>query len=237
MSETLRLFCLPYAGGSSRVFRDWGRSLPGFVDVVPLELPGRGSRFGDPLVDRLDPLLDDLLRTVLPRLDAPYAFFGHSLGAMLGYELARRLEREHPPQAMFVSAARAPHVPVETQITYDLPDEEFRRRLGDLEGTPREIVENDELMDLFLPVLRADFTVADTYVHEDRPPLACPLTAFGGLEDGEVSLNALHAWRRYTTGAFSVRILPGNHFFVDTARDALLHKLGEELTAHRPAAA
>lgn len=227
----MRLFCLPYAGGSARVFADWQADVPQWLEVVPLELPGRGTRFGEAPHTRLEFLLDDLHRDVAPRLDEPFAVFGHSLGAMLGYELVRMLAREgRQAEHLFVSGAGAPHIPTR-KPAYHLSDDDFRRHLRDLGGTPPEVVESDELMDLLLPVLRADFTIADTYVPLPGEGVDCPVTAFCGDADEEAPPRDVMAWRRYARAGFNLRMLPGGHFFLDSARHDLLTTLATSLRA------
>lgn len=236
----LRLFCLPYAGGSAvRIYQDWEQSLPGFVEVVCVELPGRGARFGELPYTHPEPLINELLRAILPRLDLPFAIFGHSLGGMLGFEIARRLEHDHasPPRWLFVSAFEAPDLPREPDLDHLLPDAAFRARIRELNGTPQEVLEDEGLMQLLYPVLRADFAVADAYSWRPGPPLGCPLTVFGGVDDAEVPPSTLEGWRRQTTGPFALRLLPGDHFFLHTAHDLLLDRLAADLSASRRAPA
>lgn len=232
--ERLRLFCLPYAGGSAlRVYHGWTRLLPGHLEPWPLELPGRGSRMAETPCTSVDSLVDDLLHTVLPALDGPFALFGHSLGGLLAFELARRLEHVHglPPRHLLVSGIEAPGTPGEGDRDHLLPDEEFRARLHELAGTPKEVIEDDDLMELLIPVLRADFTAADTYrLGSPWLRLSCPLTALGGLDDPEAPPHTLRAWQHRTTGPFRLRLLPGNHFFLHSEQslliDAVLDALG-----------
>jgi surfactin synthase thioesterase subunit len=218
----LRLFCLPYAGGSARMFVDWAKDLPAWIEPVPLELPGRGFRFDEPASDDLAAVVAGLRARVRPKLDRPYAVFGHSLGALLGYELILALQQEGRPAAhFFPSGAGAPHLPTRNPAPR-FDDEQLRSHIAELGGTPPELVANDELMELLLPVLRADFTLADTY----RPPpgaaLDCPTTAFCGDEDDEAPPVDMLPWRRHVRAPFTVRLLRGSHFFLDSARRDLL---------------
>lgn len=230
MSRVVRLFCLPYAGGSARIYRDWQRLLPDWIDVVPVELPGRGYRFGEPVHEDLDGLVADVRGTVAPKLDRPFAVFGHSLGAMLGFELVRELAREgERPVHFYPAGASAPHLPARNPAP-QFSAAAMRAHLSGLGGTPRELVDNDELMDLMMPVLRADFTIADTYRRPADVTLDCPTTAFCGVDDGEAPPADVIAWRRHVRAAFAVRFLPGGHFFVNTARAELLARLTESLT-------
>lgn len=228
----IRLFCLPYAGGSAAVFAAWAAALPGWVDVVPLELPGRGLRANETPLREMSALVDALAEAAAPLLDLPYAVFGHSMGASIAIELARATPCE--PVHAFVSAARAPHVhrrALHTLSQAELLDEV--RRMG---GMPEEVLASDELVRRFVPLLRADFELVDTRARgpKGRPLAQTPITAFGGLEDlDDVSTDDLTAWRDYSRAAFDVHMFPGGHFFVDTARRELLHEVGRRLASWR----
>jgi len=228
---SMRLFCLPYAGGSARVFAGWADGLPAAVEVCPLELPGRGLRFHEEPADRLEPVVADLIGAVLSRAELPFAVLGYSYGALLGFELARRLERYHGLRAehLVVAAMRAPTWPRPEDPVSALSDAQFRRRLAVLGGTPPEVLANDALMEIMIPILRADFTVVDTYRYQGAAPLTCPVTTFGGLDDDTVPCAALDAWRHCTTGPFARHTLPGGHFLLRTAQDELLARLGAAL--------
>ena len=234
----LRLFCLPYAGGSAAgVYRDWRRALPAGIDVVPVELPGRGTRLGELPYTRVESLLTDVLRAVLPRLDLPFALFGHSLGAILAFEAARRLEHAHDarPERLLVSGYEAPDLDRAPERDHLLPDEQFRERIRRLGGTPPEVLADTGLMDLLLPVLRADLAAAAGYAFRPGAPLSCPVTVFGGLDDPEARPSRLEGWRRQTTGPCAIRLLPGDHFFLHSAADALLPRVAADLAgAGRP---
>ena len=182
----LRLFCFPHAGGGALTYRMWPEALPADVEVCAVQLPGRDGRIEDPAIDNLDALVDALVPELLPLLDRPFALFGHSMGAMISFEVARRLRARQlaVPQRMFVSGRRAPQLPPEDERrTFDLPKDEFVEELGRLNGTPREVLEHPELLELLLPILRADFSVCQTYVYAPGEPLDVPITVLGGLED------------------------------------------------------
>ena len=220
----VRMFCFPYAGGSARIFNGWGRSLPAGVEVCPVELPGRGTRFGDPLRDRLDPLVEDLLPSVLARADAPIVLFGHSLGALVAFELGRRLASRHRvvPRHLIVSALRAPHLPPEGVPEHTLPEPEFRARLREFDGTPEEVLADEALMEVVGPILRADLAIPATYEHPPGARVTWPITAFAGLEDTEAPPDDVGAWQEETTGEFALHVLPDGHFFVHSQEGALL---------------
>lgn len=227
----LRLFCFPYAGGRAAVYRQWAGRLPAGVEVCLAHLPGRDTRLREPPYTDLMRLVETLGRAIAPHLDRPFAFFGHSMGAMISFELARLLRREgrQSPAALFLSGRQAPQLPVTERRSFDLPDEEFKEKLLELNGTPREVLEHPELMELMMPLLRADFSVVETYEYEPGPPLDCPILAFGGTEDPSVSQEQVEGWRAQTTSLFRLWMIPGDHFFLNSAADLLLQRLSREL--------
>lgn len=240
MTRTL-LFCLPYAGGSAmRVYGRWHRDLPDNIEVVPVEFPGRGARIAEAPLTTVDAIALDVLGPLLDRIDRPYALFGHSLGATVAFELARRLEHLHgrPATHLFVSGHRAPQLPppVDGQYDYTLPDAEFRARLRELAGTPEEVLAHDELLDLVIPILRADFEAADTYRWRPGPRLSCPLTVYGGADDPEAPPDSLPPWSALTSGPSEVRVLPGQHFFLHEQQATLLKGLAADLEPAAPRA-
>ena len=227
----LRLFCFPYAGGSSLIFRTWSHSLPTTVEVCPIELPGRGTQMKLPAFTQLQPLVQALAPVLIPHLDKPFAFFGHSMGALVCFELARLLRKEYGiiPTHLFVSARLAPQIANLKPPVHVLPDFEFKEELRRLNGTPEAVLQNAELMELLVPILRADFAVLETYVYSAEPPLNCPISAYGGLEDQEVSYDELEAWQNQTNAAFSLEMFTGNHFFLHSAQSLLLESLAQKI--------
>ncbi len=230
----LRLFCFPYAGGAALIFRTWPDSLRMAFEVCPVELPGRGKRITSAPFTRLQLLVQAIAIALLPYLDKPFAFFGHSMGGLVSFELARLLHKKYgkSPVHLFVSGCRAPQVPDPDPPIHDLPEPEFLEELRRLNGTPEAVLENTELMQMLLPALRADFAVIETYAYTPEPPLDCPITAFGGLQDREVSCDDLKAWIEQTNAAFSLHMLPGDHFFLQSAHALLLQSLSQELYAY-----
>lgn len=230
---SLRLFSFPYAGGSTLIFRKWPEALPANVEMCSIELPGRGSRLREPAFATMAPLVEAIAQAISPYLDKPFAFFGHSMGAIISYELSRYLRRRQQviPVHLFISGRRAPQIPDEEPPTYNLPEPEFIDELRRLNGTPREILQHPELMQLIMPQLRADFAVCQTYIYTPEAPLDCPISVFGGVKDHPVTRTNLEAWREQTTASFSLRMFPGDHFFLQTAAQTLLRILAEELSA------
>lgn len=227
----LRLFCFPYAGGSSLIYRDWPEQLPSTVEICLAQLPGRGVRIKDPAFTRLMAMVEEIGKAILPYLDKPFAFMGHSMGAMIGFELARSLRREHrlKPVCLFITGRRAPQCPNKDRITHALPDAELLEELRRLNGTPKEVLDHPELMELMLPLLRADFAVVETYLYSPEPPLDCPISVIGGLQDKEVTRDQLEAWSEQTLSDFKLRMVEGDHFFINTSQAILLQLIAQDL--------
>jgi medium-chain acyl-[acyl-carrier-protein] hydrolase len=215
----LRLFCLPYAGGGAAVYREWADLIPGDIQLCPLELPGRGSRMGEEPFVRLTPLVNALVDAFQTAFDRPFAFFGHSMGGLIAFELARALhERGDPvPVHLFISGKAAPGVPSPLTDVHSAADGDVMRRLRKLGGTPQVLLENAELMELMLPTLKADFSVIETYEHRVRTPLPIPMTVFGGVDDEVVPPPALEGWREHSSEGCRLRLFPGDHFFPHSA--------------------
>lgn len=213
----MRLFCFSYAGGAASVYREWPALLPAFIDVCPVQLPGRENRLGEAPRSDLNALAGELDEHLSPWLDKPYAFFGHSLGALIAFELARTMRRRGgaAPRHLFASARRAPHFRPQEPFMHTQPQDELVRRLRVYDGTPEEILANREFMAVFAPVIRADFALYERHTYVEEPPLACDLTVFGGTDDGESSDDRLEAWRSHAAGAFRLRLFPGGHFFLN----------------------
>jgi surfactin synthase thioesterase subunit len=231
-SARLRLFCFPYAGAGASAYRAWDNSLGAEVAVCPIQLPGRGTRLSEPPCTRLSRLVDALTDALLPQLGMPFALFGHSMGALIGFELARELRRRRgiEPVHLFVSAHRAPQLAPRESPIHQLPADAFVARLRRLNGTPPEVLDNAELMELALPILRADFELCETHVFRAAERLRCPISAFGGLNDSDVSPEDLAAWRSQTDGPFSLRMFTGDHFFLGDSSAPLLRAVAQDLT-------
>ncbi len=229
----LRLFCFHYAGGGASAFRTWERSIPPEIELALIQLPGRENRAREKAFTHLISLVDELTDTLLPLFDKPFVFFGHSLGALISFELARQLRRQQGPAPLhlFVSGCRAPQRPIpasEVPIHF-LPDDEFIQKLREYNGTPEAVLQHAELMDLLMPVLRADFALYETYVYQPEEPLSCSISAFGGLQDPKVSREDVAAWREQTQGDFVLRMFPGDHFFLHSTQAQLLQTVSQDL--------
>ncbi len=177
-------------------------------------------------------LVDAFMPHLLPFVNKPFAFFGHSMGAIIAFEVARRLQqRGLKPARLFVSGRRAPQIPTSDRRTYDLPDAEFTEELRRLNGTPTEVLEHPELMQLMLHIIRADFTLTQTYTYTPGPPLNCPLSVFGGVKDVDVTTHHLEPWCELTTCGCSLKMFDGDHFFIQTNTAAVLKTIAEQLIA------
>jgi medium-chain acyl-[acyl-carrier-protein] hydrolase len=228
----LRLFCFPYAGGWSQIFRPWADSIPESIQVCPIELPGRGPRLREAPFTQLFPLIKAIAQALLPHLDKPFAFFGHSMGGLISFELVRLLRRMYglAPTHLFISGCRAPQLFDFDSPAHTLPEKEFIELLSRLGGTQKTLLENVELRQLILPTLRADFSVVETYTYDSEQALDCPITAFGGWQDFEVCFEELQAWREQTRVSFSMHMFPGNHFFLHSAQSLLLQEIHQKLS-------
>jgi medium-chain acyl-[acyl-carrier-protein] hydrolase len=225
------MFCFPYAGGGASIYRGWAGALPSDVEVCPVQLPGRESRLREQPFDRLAPLIAAAADALAPHFGRPFVFFGHSMGAMIGFELARELRRRGRPLPLhlFVAGRRAPQLPAREEPIHDLPDEEFFDKLRELNGTPEEVLQHAELMRLLSPILRADFAVNETYEFTLEEPFDLGISAFGGLGDADITREDLTGWQDHTRGRFRLRMLPGDHFFLHSARDMILEATARDL--------
>nr|QEO74578.1 thioesterase [uncultured bacterium] len=229
----LRLFVFPHAGAGAASYRAWAGALPPDVQLALVQLPGREARLAEPPFRRMHDLVDALVPALRPHLDAPFAFFGHSMGAHVAFEAARALRAEgHEPMHLVVSGNRAPHLPFPRPRIHHLPEERILAEFQRLGGTPPEILADVQLMTLLLPVLRADLELCETYVAEPGASLTCPVTAFGGTRDPDVPPAALDAWRECTTGPFARHLFQGTHFFLQEERPRVLAALAGALRGH-----
>jgi medium-chain acyl-[acyl-carrier-protein] hydrolase len=214
-----RLWCLPFAGGGASAWNPWNARLAGVAEIAALRPPGRESRLREPPAGQWAPLVEHLLREMEPHLGRRYALAGHSLGAMLAFELARlaRARGLPEPAALIVSGARAPDAPRREPDLHALPDGEFIEELDRrYQGIPPGVRSEPELLALLLPVMRADLTVFETYAHAPGAPLAIPVLAMSGESDPHVSRAEALAWGEHTTGRFEAEFFPGGHFFIQS---------------------
>jgi acyl-CoA synthetase (AMP-forming)/AMP-acid ligase II/surfactin synthase thioesterase subunit/acyl carrier protein len=216
-STAVRLLCLPYGGGQAAVYRRWQDMVPSHVEVCPVELPGRGERMSEVPFTRMEPLVSELKRS-LDLDDRPFAIFGHSLGGLIAFELARALRATGKPQPdhLFISAIGAPGTLSVRPAHRYASDEQLKQELRTLGGTPEEFLEDEVVMKMTLSLLRADLSVLKTYEYHQEPPLAVPITVFGGTSDQACPPSALDGWRDESAKA-RFQFFPGGHFFVHSA--------------------
>lgn len=233
-SASLRLFCFPYAGGSSYIFRPWLDRVPKTIEIYPIELPGRGIQIKSTPFKQIEPLVNAIARKILPYLDKPFAFFGHSMGGLVSFELARFIRRQYnlEPVHLFISGRRAPQIKDLNPPIHNLPEADFLRALQQLNGTPEAVFNNHELMELLIPILRADFAVLETYTYTPEAPLNSPISVFGGLQDKEVPIEQLEAWQAQTLNSFALKMLPGDHFFINSSQ-SFLPELIQQLNVYQ----
>lgn len=234
MKGALRLFCFSFAGGGASAYRGWSRDLSPRIDVCPVQYPGRETRLSERAFTSLEPLVSAAADALAPVLDAPYALFGHSMGALVAFELAREFHRRgaRRPEHVLLSGFRAPTLPYLSALPHDLPTDEFVHRVKAMQGTPQEALDSPELMELILPILRADCTVVDHYRLADRRPLSVPLTVLGGVNDPEAGEDALRPWRSLAAAGFALHMFAGGHFFVQSARCEVLSCIDATLKPH-----
>lgn len=230
-----RLFCLPHAGGSSLIFHPWLTAGFGNMEICPVQLPGRNKRAREKPFDQLRPLAH-ALADALP-FDKPFALFGHSLGALVSFELTLELRRQNRqlPEYLFLSSYPAPQCkkPRLEKPLHCLSDAEFVEELQRLSGTPDEILQNASIMQMLLPILRADFALGETYGYVPEEALACPIQVYGGEQDLHVSREALLGWSEHTRSGFNLRIFPGGHFFLLDVGQQILSEVSEAMAFAR----
>jgi surfactin synthase thioesterase subunit len=229
----LRLFCLPHAGGGAAAYYRWVEKLAPEVAVCPVRLPGRESRAAEPPFTRMAPLVEALAEAIGPFTAHPFALFGHSMGAGVAFELARELrQRGRPlPLRLLVSGARAPRCRLGWTPPPDPTRAELIGQLRRLDGIPRDALENDEVLRMILPALEADTALYRHWTYAAEPPLACPIHAFGGGSDPNVSREHLEDWQYETSCEFQLRMFPGGHFYLQTGEAELLAALEQTLVA------
>ncbi|WP_392532258.1 thioesterase II family protein [Nostoc sp. C117] len=227
----IRLFCFPHGGSGPHAFRNWHKFLPESIEVYGLQLPGRGSRLRETPFTSMESLVQVLVTQMTPDTDKPFAFFGHSLGANICFEVTRQLQRQGNsyPVHLFIASCRAPQLPKKITPFSKFSDIEFIEHLRRANSVPEEILQNPKLIQLFLPALRSDAELEETYIYHPDEPFDCPISAFGGMEDTIVTQQEIAAWRYQTRNSFLMEMFPGDHFFINNQLAPLLKSLSEQL--------
>jgi medium-chain acyl-[acyl-carrier-protein] hydrolase len=227
----LRLLCFPHAGGNAWSYRGWSSWLPEEIEVCAVQLPGHGNRVRETPARDFAALFDRLTEALQVELTGPVALFGHSMGALLAFELARWMRDRGmaAPVHLFVSGHNAPQVPDVMDVSSESSDEAIIDELRHLNCMPEMLLQSDELMGLVLPIMRADLAVCQSYVYRADRPLQCPITVMGGLQDPRTDRIGLEAWRCHTDGPRVVRLFPGDHFFLGTDEQSVVHAIACEL--------
>ena len=230
-SRRLRLYCFPYSGGNAVSFVPWQREIDPAIELCAVQLPGRGARFREPPCTSFSGLIVQLAQVLAGQNAMPFAFYGHSLGALIAFELARycRDQGMPMPQHLIVSGCNAPPLREKSKRLHELPDEELIARLREYNGTPAEILENRELMRLLLPAIRADFALGADYCYQAAAPLSIPLTALSGRRDEHVDVGEIRRWKEQTDMVYHEHWFGGDHFFIHEERQAVLDCISAEL--------
>jgi surfactin synthase thioesterase subunit len=230
------LYCLPHAGGAASAYRDWSQHLPGWLEVVAVQLPGRENRLAEPAVISPEATAAAVAADLSERPDRSVVLFGHSMGALLAFEVARLLARDDrtAPAWLFVSGSDHPTAAPRTgPLLAALPDPELLAWAVALGGMPAWVAAEPQMRELALPVLRADCGWLENHVYRPAPPLACPITALAGEADPHVGAAGLEAWRAETTAAFRVRRHRGGHFYAESALPEMLCALADDVRGRR----
>jgi medium-chain acyl-[acyl-carrier-protein] hydrolase len=235
-NASVRLFCLHCAGGSASEFRGWPAHLPSKVEVVAIQLPGREGRVREPFIASMDALIDGVVNAIAPLLDKPYVIFGHSFGALGGFEVIRELRRRGLKQPfLFIPAGRrGPQVTESKPPIASMPREEFieelRKDYGDHIG---HVLESPELREAFIPQIQADFALSETYCFRAGQPLDCPIIALAGVEEDDLETDALNSWSAHTNRSFHSRRFPGDHFFIRQSQELVIEAIRQEIVSVR----
>ena len=228
----LRLFFFPFAGAGSTSYNAWTRLFPSEIEIYLVHLPGRDKRIRETPFIEFPALADALSQALIRYLDRPFSFFGHSMGGLISFEVARQLRRQHSlfPVHLFVSGRSAPHLYDSRPKLNNQPEKEFLAAMEDRYGALPTVILNDpELLHLYLSLLHADLTLLENYQYRDETPLECPITVFGGLQDTTATQEELAAWREQTTSRFNLKMFPGAHFFVKSEQYLITQAINEEL--------
>jgi medium-chain acyl-[acyl-carrier-protein] hydrolase len=216
-AATLQLYCVPHAGRGATLFMPWRALLPPWIALSAVQLPGRERRYREPPLRRISAIAEALAAELQPRIDRPYALFGHSMGALISYETTRALRRRGAPLplALFLSGRRAPTVPDDDPPVHSLSDAEFIAAMCiRYNGIPQVILDQPDMMRMLLPAMRADIEALETYSHAPGEPLPVPFFVYGGRDDTQLAAENIAEWPHLTTETCALRTFPGGHFYL-----------------------
>lgn len=213
--DKINLYCMPFAGGNKHSYRPYVKHAPSFLNIVPMEIPGRGVRSDEPLLTDLSLISEDIFDQIKEDLNCPYAIYGHSMGGLLGYLLAKEIVRNYlePPQHLFVTGCIAPSIADRHLVDHTLPRNDFFDEIKSLGGSPEEVLNDHSLIDFFEPILRADFQAVASFQYVESRAFSIPLSIAIGTEE-KVTYEEAMAWQKETIHPIEVKLFPGNHFFI-----------------------
>lgn len=233
--KKIKLFCFPYAGGSSAIYEKWKKLLSPSIELIPIEYTGRGARFNLPLLENINDIVEDVFHVIEKNLDktSHYSLFGHSMGALIAYELSHKLITLNysAPTHMFFSGKLAPHIEIDFNPIHNLDDFEFKEKLLQLGGTPREAIENKDWSKLFLPILRSDFKAVEKYSYSKKNnPLPCKFTILYGKDD-YLTASKIEEWQYHTEDKCTFLKFPGGHFFLNDHVSEIVNLINNTLVS------
>lgn len=232
----MKLFCLPYAGGSESAFYSWKGHMQPDIEICPIQLKGRGRRFNEPCYESLEEAVQDIFEQVqAERKGDDYALFGHSMGSLLAYELYYQMSGAgaEKPVHIFFSGYKAPNRIRKKEKLHTLPNPIFKKKLVELGGTPEELINHEELFELFIPILKSDFKMVENYIYQERnSKIDCDITVLNGKEDS-MSKEDVSDWKHHTSGHFTAYYFDGNHFFLHHHVEKITDIINHSLAASR----
>ena len=227
INPKLRLFCFPFAGSSALVtYKFLADNLNAEIEVCYVEFPGRGSRIAEQLISDLNSAVTQIAESITEHLDIPFIFLGHSMGALVSYELTHYL-RTHlsfQPEKLYLSAHRAPSTIREGKLMHKLGKEEFLTEIINIKGVSKDILEHEELLELVLPIIKNDYELCETYGFSDKGKLDIPISVFGGEQDSEVTSDHLNDWKNFTNSDFNIEMFEGDHFFITKNKEKFIER-------------
>jgi surfactin synthase thioesterase subunit len=236
--DSVKLFCFPYAGGSAMIYKKWRSLLRAQIEIIPVELAGRGKRIAEPLYPSLGAMVDDVYSIIEKQLhDSPYAIFGHSMGSMIAYQIAQRIRNNDgisSPSHLFFSGRGAPHIIRTDQKKFSkMPMEEFKKELINLGGTVPEFFDYPDLLEILLPMLKNDFFLAETLLCKNGEvyPLPYNITVLAGKEE-DLTTEQVEGWRRHTSANCDIHYVDGGHFFINSSTDVVTEIINKTLTSN-----